>query len=78
VRPAVVKNVDERLLSALAVTTSCAVISGLPFAIPVFDLSNLIASFSARTKFYVEEGAMVQSHRDLGLARGAGKDRYRA
>ncbi len=72
----VTSKVYARLLSAPAVTSSCAVLSGVPFAIlPVFDLSNLIASFSSPTQFYVEEGAVptlfVQSPLDLGVAKVA-------
>ena len=69
-------KVYARLFSVPSVTTNCAVISGVPFAIlPVFDLTNLIASFSAPTQFYIEEGTVptlfVQSPLDLGVAKVA-------
>ncbi len=69
-------KVYARLFSVPSVTGSCAVISGVPFAIlPVFDNSNLIASFSSPTQLYIEEGAVptlfIQSPLDLGVAKVA-------
>ncbi len=71
----VTSKVYARLFAVPSITTNCAVISGVPFAIlPVFDLTNLIASFSAPTQFYIEEGTVptlfVQSPFDLGLGKG--------
>jgi hypothetical protein len=69
--------VRARLLSVPSTaTSSCAVISGVPFALlPPIDFSSLIASFAGPTQFYVEEGAIpaifVQSPFDLSAGKVA-------